>query len=57
MMQMQASTALLKQLAALLDAGTLRTTVSKTFALAQAADAWRESRGGRTRGKIVLEVG
>jgi NADPH:quinone reductase-like Zn-dependent oxidoreductase len=57
MMQMQASTALLRQLASLLDAGILRTTVSKTFALAQAADAWQESRGGHTRGKIVLEVG
>jgi NADPH:quinone reductase-like Zn-dependent oxidoreductase len=56
MMQMQANTDLLKQIAGLLDSGALRTTVSKTFPLAQAADAWKESRGGHTRGKIVLEV-
>jgi NADPH:quinone reductase-like Zn-dependent oxidoreductase len=56
MMEMQASTQNLKQLANLLDAGVIRAVVSKTFPLAEAATAWRQMLGGHTRGKTVLEV-
>jgi NADPH:quinone reductase-like Zn-dependent oxidoreductase len=56
MMQMQASRERLQKLAELLDSGALRTSVSKTFPLAQAADAWRGAKVGHTRGKMVLEV-
>jgi NADPH:quinone reductase-like Zn-dependent oxidoreductase len=56
MMQMKATTSNLKQLAELLDAGSLKTTVAKTYSLAQAREAWAEIMSGHTRGKIVLEV-
>jgi len=56
MMQMKATTENLTRLAELLDAGTIRAGVSKAFPLAQAADAWRESMSGHTRGKVVLEL-
>jgi NADPH:quinone reductase-like Zn-dependent oxidoreductase len=56
MMQMKAATSNLKQLAELLDAGSVKTTVAKTYSLAQAREAWAEIMSGHTRGKIVLEV-
>jgi NADPH:quinone reductase-like Zn-dependent oxidoreductase len=56
MMGMKASAALLAQLAALLDAGTIRTVVTHTYPLAQAQEAWRQILSGHTRGKIVLQV-
>ncbi len=56
MMHMQASTQGLAQLAELLDAGTIRTVVTKTYPLAQAQEAWRNQMSGHTRGKIVLTV-
>ena len=56
MMNMQATTRNLAELAQLLDAGTMKTVVSQVYPLEQAADAWRESLAGHTRGKIVLEV-
>jgi NADPH:quinone reductase-like Zn-dependent oxidoreductase len=56
MMGMKASAALLAQLAALLDAGTIRTVVTHTYPLAQAQEAWRQMLSGHTRGKIVLQV-
>jgi NADPH:quinone reductase-like Zn-dependent oxidoreductase len=56
MMQMKPSADRLRQLAALLDAGKLRTEVTRTFPLAQAREAWEVSKSGHTRGKIVLEV-
>lgn len=40
----------------LADAGRLTVHVDKALPLAQAADAWRLSQEGRTRGKIVLRV-
>jgi NADPH:quinone reductase-like Zn-dependent oxidoreductase len=46
----------LGRIAALVEAGDLRPIVSHTFALAQAADAHRQSETARTRGKIVLAV-
>ncbi len=56
MMQMKATASNLKQFAELLDAGSLKTTVTKTYSLAQAREAWAEIMSGHTRGKIVLEV-
>lgn len=40
----------------LADAGRLAVHVDRALPLAQAAEAWRASREGRTRGKIVLQV-
>jgi NADPH:quinone reductase-like Zn-dependent oxidoreductase len=57
MMQMEATTRNLNELAQLLDAGAVKVVVSKSYPLAQAATAWREVIAGHTRGKIVLEVG
>jgi NADPH:quinone reductase-like Zn-dependent oxidoreductase len=56
MMQMQASAKALAELAGLLDAGAIRTVVTKTYPLAQAADAWKSQMSGHTRGKVVLTV-
>jgi len=56
MMSMQATTENLKKLAELIDAGKLKTTIGKTYPLAQAREAWTEIMSGHTRGKIVLEV-
>ncbi|CAK7286718.1 NADP-dependent oxidoreductase [Streptomyces sp. RM1] len=50
------SSADLTTLAALADAGKLTVHVEQALPLAQAAEAWRLSQSGRTRGKIVLTV-
>jgi len=46
----------LTELATLADSGKLDVHVSETFPLERAADAWRASQSGHTRGKIVLTV-
>lgn len=46
----------LTELARLADAGELRVFVDRVLPLEQAAEAWRLSMEGRTRGKIVLSV-
>ncbi|MFD9789837.1 NADP-dependent oxidoreductase [Streptomyces sp. NPDC059070] len=46
----------LAELARLADDGKLTVHVERAFPLAEAADAWRLSQEGRTRGKIVLTV-
>ncbi|MDQ0376994.1 NADP-dependent oxidoreductase [Amycolatopsis thermophila] len=46
----------LAELTRLADDGKLTVHVERAFPLAQAADAWRLSQQGRTRGKIVLTV-
>ncbi len=56
MMYMQAATADLKQLADLLDTGTIKTVLTRTYPLAQAREAWKQIMSGHTRGKLVLEV-
>jgi NADPH:quinone reductase-like Zn-dependent oxidoreductase len=56
MMIMQPSADILRQLAELLDAGAIRTVVTKAYPLSQAPDAWRYQMSGHTRGKVVLEV-
>jgi NADPH:quinone reductase-like Zn-dependent oxidoreductase len=56
MIRMQPSTEGPARLAALLDAGTIRTVVTKTYPLSQARDAWVEHQSGHGRGKVVLEV-
>jgi NADPH:quinone reductase-like Zn-dependent oxidoreductase len=56
MMRMQASTKDLSQLAKLLEEGTIKTVVSKTYPLSQAREAWIDILSGHTRGKIVLDV-
>lgn len=47
----------LAELARLADAGKLRVHVEHALPLAEAAEAFRLSKSGRIRGKIVLEVG
>ncbi|MFF0163597.1 NADP-dependent oxidoreductase [Streptomyces sp. NPDC005263] len=47
----------LTALAELADQGRLSVTVARTLPLAEAAEAWRLSREGHTRGKLVLTVG
>jgi NADPH:quinone reductase-like Zn-dependent oxidoreductase len=47
----------LAELARLADSGRLRVNVAHALPLADAAEAFRLSQSGRTRGKIVLEVG
>ena len=56
MVRMQPSTKGLAQLAELLDAGTIRTVVAKTYPLSQAQDAWKHQMSGHTRGEVVLEI-
>ncbi len=56
MMSMKASTANLLKLAELLDAGKIKTLITKTYSLGQARDAWTEIMSGHTRGKIVQQV-
>ncbi|OOC55788.1 MULTISPECIES: NADP-dependent oxidoreductase [Nocardiopsis] len=46
----------LAELARLADGGRLTVHVDREFPLSEAADAWRLSQAGRTRGKIVLTV-
>ncbi len=46
----------LAELAGMVDAGTLRVDVAATFPLERAADAWRLSREGHVRGKVVVTV-
>jgi len=46
----------LARLAALVDDGTLKPVVDRTFPLAEIAEAHRYNETGRTRGKIVIEV-
>jgi NADPH:quinone reductase-like Zn-dependent oxidoreductase len=55
-MGMQPSAEVLRQLAELLEAGAIRTVVSKTYPLSQAQDAWTYQMSGRTPGKVVLEI-
>ncbi|MGE5517417.1 MAG: NADP-dependent oxidoreductase [Bacteroidota bacterium] len=47
----------LRQLAALIDAGTVKVSVEARYPLAQAVEALERVRQGHTRGKVVLEVG
>ncbi len=46
----------LTQIAQLIDAGQLRPLVSKVLPLSQASEAYENKKGGRTPGKIVLQV-
>ncbi|WP_158685123.1 zinc-binding dehydrogenase, partial [Streptomyces pristinaespiralis] len=46
----------LTDLGRLADSGSLTVNVDHALPLAEAAEAFRLSAGGRTRGKIVLEV-
>jgi NADPH:quinone reductase-like Zn-dependent oxidoreductase len=56
MMVMRPSTEGLRQIGSLLDAGTIRTSVTKTYSLSDAASAWKDQMSGHTRGKVVLEI-
>ena len=56
MFSMQATRQRLEQIGELLDGGQIRTSVTKTYPLEQAREAWQLVLGGHTRGKIVLEV-
>lgn len=53
----QPDAAQLAQIAALIDAGTLKPTVTTVLPLAEAARAHELSQTGHVRGKIVLQVG
>jgi len=53
----QPNAAQLEQLAAMLEAGTLRPEVSLTLPLSRASEAHRQIETRRTRGKVVLTMG
>src|SRR5262249_55424203 len=55
-MRLQPSTEGLVLLGKLLEAGTLRTVVTKTYPLSHAREAWVGHLSGHARGKVVLEV-
>ncbi|UOQ97819.1 NADP-dependent oxidoreductase [Hymenobacter sp. 5317J-9] len=46
----------LQEIAELIDAGQVQVFISRTFPLAQVAEAHRESQTHRVRGKLVLEI-
>jgi NADPH:quinone reductase-like Zn-dependent oxidoreductase len=46
----------LQEIATLIDAGRVQVLISRTFPLAQVAEAHRESQTQRVRGKLVLEI-
>lgn len=54
--QVRSSGAQLHELAALIDAGSIRTAVDSTFALSDAASAHERAARGHIQGKIVLAV-
>ena len=56
MMQMTPTRQRLQKLAELLDAGTIRTVVTKTYPLSAAREAWEYGKSGHTRGKVAIEV-
>lgn len=56
MVWVRPDTADLTALGTLADAGKLTVPVASAFPLSEAAEAFRESMTGRTRGKIVLDV-
>ncbi len=46
----------MEQLAELLEAGTIKSHISKVYAFSEMAEAHRQSETGKTRGKIVVEL-
>jgi len=46
----------LSEIAALIDAGKIRTTIAAVFPLREAGRAHEQSKTGHTRGKIVLDA-
>jgi NADPH:quinone reductase-like Zn-dependent oxidoreductase len=54
-MQVVPDGARLREIAALIEAGRVRTTVAAVFPMAQAGQAHEASKTGHTRGKIVLK--
>ena len=52
----RADPAVLKDIAALVEAGKLKPVVGRVFLLAQAADAQRLSETGHGRGRIILKI-
>jgi len=53
---MRADGAQLAELCALVDAGTLRPLIHRTYPFAETAEAFAELERGRARGKIVVEL-
>lgn len=47
---------LLSRVGELVQAGKLKVHVENTYAMADAAKAWERSRGGHTRGKLIIQV-
>ena len=56
MMNMQPTTAQLKQVAELMDSGKIKTFIGATFPLSETRKAQELSQNGHVRGKIVLQV-
>jgi len=56
MVQMRASSENLKEIAKLVDAGTVKVPAVQTFPLEKVAEAWKQILSGHTQGKIVLVV-
>jgi NADPH:quinone reductase-like Zn-dependent oxidoreductase len=53
---MRADGAQLGQIAALIDAGTLRPVIDRTFAFARTPDALAYVQAGRSKGKVIIEI-
>jgi hypothetical protein len=47
---------MMERVAALADAGKFQVPVEQTYAMAEAGRAWDKSRGGHTRGKLIIQV-
>jgi NADPH:quinone reductase-like Zn-dependent oxidoreductase len=47
---------LLARVNELADAGRFSVSVEKVFSMADASQAWERSRGGHTRGKLIIRV-
>ena len=46
----------MKRVAELADAGKFTVAVEQVYAMTDAAQAWEKSRGGHTRGKLIIQV-
>jgi NADPH:quinone reductase-like Zn-dependent oxidoreductase len=56
MFSTDASSANLRKIAQLADAGEIKPHIDRTYPLADVAEAWRDARSGQIEGKLVLKV-
>lgn len=56
MFSTESSSARLRKIAQLADAGEIKPFIGKTYPLADVAQAWRDARSGKVQGKLVFQV-